>query len=95
MSEYKKGIDISVIMPVYNCEKHIGEAIGSILQQSFDNFEFIIINDASTDATASVIETYQDNRISVIHNVNNLGNYPSRNIGLHNSDHYHPVFQLK
>ncbi len=82
MSEYKKGIDISVIMPVYNCEKHIGEAIGSILQQSFDNFEFIIINDASTDATASVIDTYQDKRITVIHNANNLGNYPSRNIGL-------------
>lgn len=82
MNKHTKGVDISVIMPVYNCEKYIGEAICSILQQSFDNFEFIIINDASTDTTASVIDTYQDKRITIIHNADNLGNYPSRNIGL-------------
>ena len=64
---------ISVIMPAYNVEKYIGEAIESILQQTFDDFEFIIIDDASTDQTYDIICKYHDNRITRIRNHKRLG----------------------
>lgn len=50
---------VSVLMPVYNGEKYIGEAIQSILDQTYQNFELIVINDNSTDNTAKVIKSYQ------------------------------------
>lgn len=55
---------VSVIMPAYNHEKYVGEAIESVLNQTFEDFEFIIINDGSTDGTESVIKSYNDPRIS-------------------------------
>ena len=54
---------VSVIMPAYNHEKFVGEAIESVLKQSFEDFEFIIINDGSTDNTEKVIKSYDDPRI--------------------------------
>ena len=54
---------ISVIMPAYNTEKYIGRAIESVLQQSYLEFELIIINDGSTDATDNVVLSYTDERI--------------------------------
>jgi glycosyltransferase involved in cell wall biosynthesis len=54
---------VSVIMPAYNHELYVGEAIESILSQSFGNFEFIILNDGSTDDTEKVVKTFRDNRI--------------------------------
>ena len=54
---------VSVIMPVYNEEQNIARAIDSILKQSFVNFEFIIVDDNSTDKTAEIISTYKDSRI--------------------------------
>lgn len=75
-------IDISVIMPVFNEEKYLHEAIDSILHQTFDRFEFIIIDDASTDNSLAVIQSYSDERIVLICNEQNIGNYPSRNKGL-------------
>ena len=60
-------IDISVIMPVYNSELYLKPAIESILNQTFNNFEFIIINDGSTDQSASIIKSYlYDKRIIFI-----------------------------
>lgn len=73
---------ISVIMPVYNCEKYVSEAIESILGQTFTDFEFIIIDDGSTDRSFEIIKKYGDNRITAIKNKNNLGNYPCRNAGM-------------
>lgn len=75
-------IDISVIMPVFNGEKYLREAIDSILQQTFGRFEFIIIDDASTDSSLAIIRSYVDERIVLICNEQNMGNYPSRNKGL-------------
>ena len=75
-------IDISVIMPVFNEEKYLHEAIDSILHQTFDRFEFIIIDDASTDNSLAIIQSYADERIVLICNEYNVGNYPSRNKGL-------------
>ena len=63
---------VSVILPVYNGEKHIYEAINSILCQSFTDFELIIINDASTDNTENIINSFHDKRIKYIKNEFNL-----------------------
>lgn len=73
---------VSVIMPVYNVEEYLKEAIDSIIGQTLEDFEFIIVDDASTDRSMTIIQSYTDKRIKVIHNKNNKGNYASRNIGL-------------
>lgn len=57
---------VSVIMPVYNAEKYLQEAIDSILGQTFHDFEFLIINDGSDDDSAKIINKYQDQRIRFI-----------------------------
>ncbi|MBE7546022.1 hypothetical protein KsCSTR_47380 [Candidatus Kuenenia stuttgartiensis] len=63
---------ISVVMPVYNCEQYVREAIESILHQTFQEFEFIIINDGSTDQTPEILNEYakKDIRIKVINQLN-------------------------
>ena len=65
-----KNPKVSVVMPVYNAEKYIAETIESILSQTFEDFEFIIVNDCSTDKTREIIEKYakQDRRIRLINN---------------------------
>jgi glycosyltransferase involved in cell wall biosynthesis len=55
-------------MPVYNGEMFVKDAIESTLQQSFDDFEFIIVDDGSTDKTLSIIRSYKDKRIKLIEN---------------------------
>lgn len=57
---------VSVVMPVLNGEKFVGEAIESILNQSYKNFEFIILNDASSDNTINVLKSYNDSRIRIL-----------------------------
>lgn len=73
---------VSVLMPVYNSETYLDQAIRSILEQTFHDFELLIINDASTDRTATISVSYQDPRIRVIRNAINLGLTKSLNIGL-------------
>lgn len=73
---------ISVFIPVYNAEKYIGEAIKSILNQTYKNFELIIVDDGSTDNTIQVISKYKDERIRVIRNKKNMGIPFTRNRGL-------------
>lgn len=64
---------ISVIMPFYNCEKYLDESIKSILNQTFSDFEFIIINDASTDNSDEIVKKYLcDKRIIYIKNDKNI-----------------------
>ena len=60
--------EISVVMPVYNSGKYVNEAIRSVLAQSFDDFEFIIVDDGSTDNTQSIIHSFVDKRIKFIQN---------------------------
>lgn len=68
-------LKVSVIMAVYNGEKHLNRAIKSILNQTYKNFEFIIIDDASTDKSLEIIRSFdkQDKRIKIIKNSCNLG----------------------
>ncbi len=63
-------IPITVLMPVYNGEKYICEAIDSILNQTFTNFEFLIINDGSVDKTEELIKSYSDRRIKLVNQLN-------------------------
>lgn len=73
---------ISVIMPVYNSERFLKEAIESILNQSFEDFEFIIINDGSTDSSEAIILKFNDSRIIYLKNNTNIGVIKTRNIGI-------------
>jgi len=75
---------ISVIMSVYNAEKFVGEAIESVLHQTFTNFEFIIIDDGSTDNSFAIIQQYikNDSRITVVKNNENLGVSSALNNGI-------------
>lgn len=72
---------VSVIIAAYNCEDVVGEAIESILNQTYENLELIICDDASTDSTARVLEKYAqlDKRISILRNFENKKAAYSRN----------------
>lgn len=75
---------ITVLMPAYNAEKYIGEAIVSVLNQTFRDFELLIINDGSTDTTLQVVNSFTDQRIRLI-NQTNQGIAAALNIGLLNA----------
>lgn len=64
---------VSIILPAYNCEKYIAAAISSILQQVYDNFELVVINDGSTDNTQAILSSISDQRLRVLHNEGNKG----------------------
>ncbi|WP_175620156.1 glycosyltransferase family 2 protein [Chryseobacterium schmidteae] len=82
MDENLKAPLISVVMPVYNGEKYLREAIDSILNQTFKYFELLLINDASTDNSEKIINSYNDSRIIYIKNEQNLGLIKTLNKGL-------------
>lgn len=73
---------VSVVMPAYNAEKYIGESIKSILNQTFIDFEFIIINDGSRDRTKEIILSYSNDRIVYLENEINSGIVVTLNKGL-------------
>ena len=73
---------VSVIMPAYNSEKYIAEAIESVLKQTYSDFEFIIIDDGSIDSTADIIQKYADNRIRFLKNETNAGIVYTLNKGI-------------
>lgn len=73
---------VSVVMPVFNGERYLREAIDSILWQSFTDFELLIINDGSTDNSRAIIELYDDERIRLIDNERNLGLIATLNKGI-------------
>ena len=73
---------LTVLMPVYNAEKFLAESINSILSQTYSNFEFVILDDASTDNSLKIIKAYakEDKRIKVLINNKNQKTAKSRNI---------------
>ncbi len=73
---------VSVVMCVYNDEDYIREAVDSILNQTFRDFEFIIVNDGSTDRTPEILRSYDDSRIILLDNEKNIGISGSMNRGL-------------
>jgi len=75
-------INISVLMSVFNGERYLQASVASILEQTFRDFEFIIINDGSTDNTAEILASYNDPRIIIVNNEANIGLTKSLNKGL-------------
>jgi glycosyltransferase involved in cell wall biosynthesis len=73
---------VTVLMPVYNAEKYLAQAIDSILNQTFTHFEFLIIDDGSSDSSLSIIKSYDDPRIRLVVNERNLGISATLNNGI-------------
>ena len=75
--------DISVVMTAYNAERYVSETVRSVLNQTVKTFEFIIVNDGSTDTTPAILEAFakQDSRIRVLH-IENSGIPKAANVGL-------------
>lgn len=73
---------VTVLMSVYNAEKYLRQAIESILQQSYQDFEFLILNDKSTDNSEEIIGQYDDSRIRLVNNAQNIGLTKSLNKGI-------------
>jgi glycosyltransferase involved in cell wall biosynthesis len=80
----KKNPTVSVVVPVYNGEKYVRQALDSIINQTFQDFELIAVNDGSTDSTCSILKEYaqKDCRIRVLENQSNIGCAGSVNKGL-------------
>jgi glycosyltransferase involved in cell wall biosynthesis len=72
---------VTIVMPVFNAELHLKEAIDSIITQTYSNFEFLIINDGSTDSSNKIILSYSDTRIRYINNEKNKGLIETLNLG--------------
>lgn len=83
MVKEDKSFLVSIIMAAYNAEKTIAESIESVLNQTYKNFELIVVDDGSVDATGEIVDEYaaKDNRIKVFHN-QNQGVSKTRNFGL-------------
>lgn len=75
----------SVIIPLYNKEKFVENAVNSVLQQSFADFEIIIVEDCSTDKSREVVSKIQSNKIKILHHDKNKGLSASRNTGIKNA----------
>src|SRR5258706_13206257 len=72
---------VSVLMTAFNREKYIADAIESVLASSYENFELIIVDDASSDNTVAIASQFaeKDKRIRIYVNEKNVGDYPNRN----------------
>jgi len=72
---------ISILLPIYNDEKYIEKSIKSVLNNTYNSYELVVINDGSTDSSVSIIESFNDNRIK-IYNKSNSGLIDTLNYGL-------------
>lgn len=75
---------VSIIVPCYNCETHIEEALASVFKQTYPNFEAILVDDASTDCTSSILQRYvsTDPRVRLYRMPENSGAAAARNFGI-------------
>lgn len=80
-----ESILVTVLIPVYNGSKYLKEAIESILTQTYNHFELLIINDGSTDNSEEIILSFEDSRIRYISNSTNIGLIGTLNIGINSA----------
>ena len=81
---FKKMVEqlfFSVIIPFYNREKYLGKAVESVLNQSYADWELILVDDGSTDDSLRIANSFADSRVKVISNSTNSGNAVARNTG--------------
>lgn len=78
-----KNVKVTVIMPIYNVAQYLDKCIGSVLEQSYKNFEVFLVDDGSTDESPQIVDKYanMDNRVIAIHQTNS-GVDAARNVGL-------------
>lgn len=76
----------SVVIPLYNKEKHIRDTVRSVINQTYKNFEIIIVDDGSTDNSLKVVEAIDDDRIHIVKKING-GVSEARNVGILNSNY--------
>lgn len=82
MTTFREGL-VSIVTPVYNAERFVGETIQSVLNQTYPHWELILVNDCTPDNSVEVIESYQsDERIRLIHLEHNSGAAVARNTGI-------------
>ncbi len=70
---------VSICVPAYNAEHTVGEALGSILAQTYQNIEVVVVDDGSSDRTAEVVHSFKDSRVNYFHNPQNLGGFQTMN----------------
>ena len=80
-------IKVSIIVPIYNGEEYLHDCLNSLIEQSLQEIEIILIDDCSSDQSATICKQYtkKDHRIIFISNKKNLGVGPTRNIGISKS----------
>lgn len=83
---FERQVKVSIIVPVYNVEKYVSKCLESLLRQTYENIEIILVNDGSQDNSKKIIDNFakKDERVKVIHK-NNEGVSVTRNIGILNS----------
>ena len=64
---------VSVVMPVFNAERYLRDAVDSVLSQDFQDFEFIVLDDGSSDTSCDILKGYADPRLHRVHNTQNMG----------------------
>ena len=84
---------VSIIMPSYNTAKFIGDSIESVLNQTYTNWELIIVDDCSTDDTDKIVNNFKDSRIKYLKNKKNLGAALTRNKALREAGVHYKVFK--
>lgn len=75
-------IKVTVVMPVYNVQKFVNSAIKSVLAQTFEDFELVIVNDCATDNSLKICQQFKDSRIRIINHEHNKGLAAARNTGI-------------
>jgi len=84
-------ISFSVIMPLYNKAKYVERSITSVLKQSYDHYEIVIVNDGSTDSSLEIARKYESGKVRVL-DQSNRGVSSARNVGIENSSHEYLCF---
>lgn len=84
---------VSIILPTYNRRRCIGRAVKSVLNQTYSDFELIIVDDGSTDGTESLISDLQEPRIRYVYNEKNVGTAEARNVGIRIANGEYIAFQ--
>ncbi len=85
-------IKFSIIIPLYNKEDYVLDTLNSIFQQTFSNYEIIVVNDASTDNSLQLVKELNDRRIQIVENKENLGLSATRNAGISHAKNNYIAF---